>query len=78
MRIGYSEAADSFCADCFAGLDRFEAIRRAAFLRRTYATRLLRFIRTRSCCPIEPLWIENGRNAIGIGNYRDFSATCRP
>jgi hypothetical protein len=50
----HSEVADSFCAGCLAGVDRLAAVRRAAFLRRRYATRRLRFMRTRSCCPIEP------------------------
>ena len=62
----YSDAADSFCAGCFAGAGRAAAARCDAFLRRKYATRRLRFTRTRCCCPMECLSIENGRNAIGI------------
>jgi len=48
----YSDAADSFCAGCLRGADRVAAARRAAFLRRKYATRRLRFARTRCCCPM--------------------------
>jgi len=62
----YSDAADSFCACCFAGAGRAVAARCDAFFRRKYATRRLRFTRTRCCCPMECLSIENGRNAIGI------------
>jgi hypothetical protein len=62
----YSDAADSFCACCFAGAGRAAAARCDAFLRRKYATRRLRFTRTRCCCPMECLSIENRRNAIGI------------
>jgi hypothetical protein len=42
-------------------------------LRRKYAIRRLRLIRTRCCCPIESLWIENRRNAIGIETDPAFS-----
>jgi hypothetical protein len=35
-------------------------------LRRKYARRRLRLIRTRSRCPMESLWIENRKNAISI------------
>ena len=62
----YSDAGDSFCASCFAGAGRAAAARCDAFLRRKYATRRLRFTRTRCCCPMECLSIENRRNAIGI------------
>jgi hypothetical protein len=72
--IDHSDAADPFCAGCLIGLDRVAAIRRAAFLRRKYATRRLRLIRTRSCCPMGSLWIENRRNAIGIATDRAFSS----
>src|SRR5262249_23072015 len=51
----YSDGADSFGAGCLTGVDRVAAARRAALLRRKYATRRLRFTRTRSCCPIESL-----------------------
>jgi hypothetical protein len=71
--IDHSDAADSFCAGCLTGADRVAAVRRAAFLRRKYATRRLRLIRTRSCCPMESLWIENRRNAIGIEPDPAFS-----
>jgi len=72
--IDHSDAADSFCAVCLIGVDRVAAVRRAAFLRRKYATRRLRLIRTRSCCPMGSLWIENRRNAIGIATDRAFSS----
>jgi len=62
---GYSAAADSFCAGCLAA-GRAAAARSAAFLRRKYASRRLRLIRTWCCCPMESLWIENPRNAISI------------
>jgi len=52
MRVSYSEVAGSFCACCFAGAGRAAAARSDAFLRRKYATRRLRFTRTRCCCPI--------------------------
>ena len=71
--IDHSDAADSFCAGCLIGVDRVAAVRRAAFLRRKYATRRLRLIRARSCCPMGSLWIENRRNAIGIATDRAFS-----
>jgi hypothetical protein len=71
--IDHSDAGDSFCAGCLTGADRVAAARRAAFLRRKYATRRLRLIRTRSCCPMESLWIENRRNAIRIETDRAFS-----
>src|ERR1051326_1354098 len=61
---GYSDAPDSFCAGCLAGVDRVAATRRAAFLRRTYATRRLRLTRALCCCPIESLSIENRTNAM--------------
>jgi len=51
--IDHSDAADSFCAGCLTGAGRVAAARRAAFLRRKYATRRLRFTRTRCCCPME-------------------------
>jgi hypothetical protein len=72
--IDHSDAADSFCAGCLIGVDRVAAVRRAAFLRRKYATRRLRLIRARSCCPMGSLWIENRRNAIGIATDRAFSS----
>ena len=72
--IDHSDAADSFFAGCLAGADRVATARRAAFLRRKYATRRLRLIRTRSCCPMGSLWIENRRNAIGIATDRAFSS----
>ena len=59
MRMGHSDAADSFCAGCLTGAGRVTTARRAAFLRRKYATRRLRLIRTRSRCPMKSLWIEN-------------------
>ena len=68
--IDHSDAADSFCAGCLIGVDRVAAVRRAAFLRRKYATRRLRLIRARSCCPMESLWSENRKNAIGIATDR--------
>ena len=49
---GYSAAADSFCAGCLAA-GRAAAARTAAFLRRKYASRRLRLIRTWCCCPME-------------------------
>jgi hypothetical protein len=52
MRVSHSEAAGSFCACCFAGAGRAAAARTDAFLRRKYATRRLRFTRTRCCCPM--------------------------
>lgn len=69
---GHSDVADSFCAGCLTGADRVAAARRAAFLRRRYATRRLRLTRTRCCCPMESLSIENRRNAIGIEINRVF------
>ena len=69
----YSAATDSFSACCFAGAGLAAAARNDAFLRRKYANRLLRLIRTRCCCPMESLWIENPRNAIGIETDRAFS-----
>ena len=72
--IDHPDAADSFCAGCLIGVDRVATTRRAAFLRRKYATRRLRLIRTRSCCPMGSLWIENHRNAIGIATDRAFSS----
>src|SRR4029450_4390701 len=57
--MDHSDPADSFCAGCLPEAGRVAAARRAAFLRRKYATRRLRFTRTRSCCPMESLWIEN-------------------
>ena len=35
----------------------------------------LRLIRARSCCPMESLWIENRRNAIGIETDPAFSTS---
>ena len=49
--IDHSDAADSFCAGCLTGAGRVAAARRAAFLRRKYATRRLRLIRTRAAVP---------------------------
>jgi hypothetical protein len=72
VNIDHSDAADSFFAGCLIGVDRVATARRAAFLRRKYATRRLRLIRTRSCCPMGSLWIENRRNAIGIATDRAF------
>ena len=69
----YCAATDSFCACCFAGTGRAAAARSDAFLRRKYAKRRLRLIRTRCCCPMESLWIENPRNAISIETDRAFS-----
>ena len=69
----HSAAADSFCAGCLTGAGRVAAARCDAFLRRKYATRRLRLIRTRSRCPMESLWIENRRNAIGIETDPAFS-----
>jgi hypothetical protein len=71
--MSHSDAAGSFCAGCLAGIGRAGAARRAAFLRRKYAIRRLRFTRTLCCCPMEPLWIENRRNAIGIETDSAFS-----
>jgi len=68
----HSDAADSFCAGCLTGADRVAAVRRAAFLRRKYASRRLRFTRTRCFCPMESLSIENRRKAIGIENRSHF------
>jgi hypothetical protein len=48
----YSDAADSLGAGCFADTGRAAATRRVAFLRRKYATRRLRLIRTLCCCPM--------------------------
>ncbi len=45
---------------------RIKRKRRLAYLRRKYASRRLRLIRTWCCCPMESLWIENPRNAISI------------
>jgi hypothetical protein len=70
--MGHSDAAGSFCAGCLAGIGRAAATRRAAFLRRKYAIRRLRFTRTLCCCPMESLWIENRRNAIGIETILPF------
>ncbi len=72
--IDHCDAADSFCAGCLIGVDRVAAACRATFLRRKYATRRLRLIRARSCCPMGSLWIENRRNAIGIATDRAFSS----
>src|SRR5215510_15093452 len=69
----YSAAAESFCAGCFADTGRAAAARWDAFLRRRYAIRRLRLIRTRCCCPMESLWIKNRRNAMGIETDRAFS-----
>lgn len=63
---GHSAAADSFCACCLAGVGRTAAARCDAFLRRKYASRRLRLIRTRCCCPMEFLSVENRRNAIAF------------
>ena len=71
--MDHSDAAGSFCAGCFAEICRAAAARRAAFLRRKYAIRRLRFTRTLCCCPMESLWIENRRNAIGIETILLFS-----
>ena len=71
--MNHSDAADSFCVGCLPEAGRVGAARRAAFLRRKYATRRLRFTRTRRCCPMESLWIENHRKAIGIETDRAFS-----
>jgi hypothetical protein len=49
---GHAEVADSFDGGCFADTGRAAATRRVAFLRRKYATRRLRFSRTRCCCPM--------------------------
>jgi hypothetical protein len=78
----HSDASDSFCAGCLTGADRVAAVCRAAFLRRTYARRRLRLIRTRSCCPMESLWIENRRNAITIESdpafFNEAFGLCSP
>jgi hypothetical protein len=71
--VCHSDAADSFCAGCLTGAGRVTAARRAVFLRRKYARRRLRLIRTRSCCPMESLWIENRRNAISVETDPAFS-----
>ena len=70
--VCHFDAADSFCAGGLTGAARVAATRRAAFLRRKYARRRLRLIRIRSCCPMESLWIENRRNAIGIETSAAF------
>ena len=69
----HSDAADSFCGCCFAGAGRAATARRDVFLRRRYARRRLRLIRTRCCCPMESLWIENPKNAISIETDRALS-----
>jgi hypothetical protein len=66
LNIDHSDAVNSLCAGCLVGAGRVAVAGLDAFLRRKYATRRLRLIRTRSCCPMESLWIENRRNAIGI------------
>ena len=66
----HSDAADSFCACCLIEADRVGVVRRAAFLRLRYAIRRFRFTRTLCFCPMESLWIENRRNAIGIERDR--------
>ena len=68
----YSDAPDSFCAGCLAGADRVAAARRAAFLRRKYATRRLRFTRTRCCCPINLYRLKIAQTQCGIENRSRF------